>query len=705
MRWTKLVGAVAVALSVAACAPHGVKTAPAPAAEAGGDKGKELKMGGYISGEEDARRMLEEPQWGDVQRFKDYCAASITRAKMVRERLRKGGQAGAQVVSDFDQLSRELETAGNLAGLMFTVHPDKAYRDAAQQCERDVEQFGTETSLDHGLYEALAGVKLDGVDPMTKRFVEHGLRDFRRAGVDKDDATRARITAINKRLVELEQAYIKNISEDTRHIEVTDAAKLKGLPQDWLDKHKPNAEGKIVVTTDYPDFYPFETYVADQGLRRDLYVAFQSRAFPVNVGVLKEVLALRSEKAKLLGFQDWAHYATADKMVKSAETVDAFIKNIAKIIRPRSEADLKTLLARKRKDHPKATQIESFDRFYYMALVQKEQFGFDAQAVRPYFSYPAVKDGVLGVYAKLLGVTFNKVQGAKVWHPSVEEYEVREGDKLIGRFYLDMFPRADKYKHAATFPIQTGAMAVDGVRRVPYGALVCNFPNPAEGDHKALMEHNDVVTFFHEFGHLVHHLMGQRSRYIDLNGFHVEWDFVEVPSQLLEEWAWSPEVLQGFAKHVDTGAPIPADLVKKMKAADEFGKGVSLMRQVFYTAVSFYLHEADPATLDLRAYADELFAKYSPFPPLKGGAVYANFGHLMGYSALYYTYQWSLSIAKDLFTRFHKEGLMNPATDKAYRQAVLEAGGTQDADELVKRFLGRPRNLDAYKAWIQQKQQ
>jgi len=696
---------VQVALLFAACAPHGVKTTPSPAVGAGGDVGKELKMVGRISGEEDARRMLEEPQWADVQRFQDFCANSIARAKDVRERLRKGGLDDATVVRDFDQLSRELETAGNLAGLMFSVHPDKAYRDAAQQCERDIEQFGTETSLDRGLYEALAGVKLDGVDPMTKRFVEHGLRDFRRAGVDKDEATRKRIAEINKRLVELEQSYIKNISEDTRHIEVADAAKLKGMPQDWLDKHKPNADGKIVVTTDYPDFYPFETYVADEGLRRDLYVAFQSRAFPVNVGVLKEVLALRSEKAKLLGFKDWAHYAVADKMAKSAETVDAFIQDIAKIIRPRSDADLETLLARKRRDHPKATRIESFDRFYYMALVQKEQFGFDPQSVRPYFSYPSVKEGVLGVYAKLLGVTFQKVQGAKVWHPSVELYEVREGDKLVGRFYLDMFPRADKYKHAATFPIQTGAPAVAGeARRVPYGALVCNFPNPAEGDHKALMEHNDVVTFFHEFGHLVHHLMGQRSRYIDLNGFHVEWDFVEVPSQLLEEWAWSPEVLQGFAKHVDTGEPIPAELVKKMKAADEFGKGVSLMRQVFYTAMSFYLHEADPATLDLRAYADELFEKYSPFPPLKGGAVYANFGHLIGYSALYYTYQWSLSIAKDLFTRFKAEGLMNPATDKAYRQAILEAGGTEDADELVRKFLGRPRNLDAYKAWIQQEQ-
>ena len=640
--------------------------------------------------------MLEAPAWADSARMATYCADSIARATAVRERLRAPGRAAAEVVTDFNQLSIELDTAAGLASLQFNVNPDKAYRDAAQKCEQDLSKFATEVSLDRGLYDALVAVDPAGLDALGQRFVTESLRDFRRAGVDKDEATRKRITDINARMVELEQEYSKNISEDVRSIEVDDATKLAGLPQDWLDNHKPNADGKIVVTTDYPDFYPFQSYVADDGLRRALYTAFLTRAFPKNTDILKEVLSLRAEKARLLGFTDWAAYIIDDKMAKSAEAVDAFITDITGIIRPRSEADLKLLLARKQKDQPAATAIEDHDRFYYVGMVQKEQFDFDPQSVRPYFSYPAVKRGILDLYGELFNLEFKQVEGAVAWHPSVESYEMWADGQLVGRFFLDMHARPDKYKHAAAFEIQSGSTT-----RIPWASLVCNFPNPADGDGKALMEHDDVVTFFHEFGHLIHHLISRTGPYIDLTGFNVEWDFVEVPSQMLEEWAWSHEVLARFAKHVETGEAISAETVAKMKAANEFGKGLHLMRQVLYTAYSFHLHKADPATLDLDAFTDDIYSRFSPFPRLADSKVYASFGHLMGYSAIYYTYQWSLAIEKDLFTRFKAEGLMNKDVALAYRKEVLEPGGTKDADELVRAFLGRERNLDAYKTWIQ----
>jgi thimet oligopeptidase len=658
--------------------------APAPARE-------------LLDGAEDARLMLEVPQWDDATRFATYCADSIARAAQVRARLQLAQGDQAQIVADFDQLSRELDTAGGLASLMFNVNPNEDYRNAAEKCEQDISKFTTEVSLDRGLYDALAKVDPSTLEGFGKRFVEHGLRDFRRAGVDKDDAARKRIGEINARLVELEQSYIKNISEDTRSIAVTDASKLAGLPQDWLDNHKPDADGKIVITTDYPDFFPFETYVTDEALRKELYIQFLTRAYPKNKDILQEVLALRHEKATLLGFTDWAHYAIEDKMAGSAEIVDAFLGDITKIIRPRAVADLEVLLARKQQDYPDAKAIQTYDRFYYVSVVQKEKFDFDPQSVRPYFSFPAVKAGILSLYGELFGLEFKRLEGAKTWHPAVEAYELLANGERVGRFYLDMHARAGKYKHAAAFEIQSGSPD-----RVPYASLVCNFPNPADGDGKALMEHDDVVTFFHEFGHLIHHLLARKSRYIDLNGFNVDWDFVEAPSQLLEEWAWSPEVLQRFAKHVETGEPIPTELVKKMKAASEFGKGLSLMRQVFYTAMSLYLHEADPAKLDLDAFVGDLYKRFSPFPLVEGTYVYANFGHLMGYTALYYTYQWSLSISKDLFTRFKQEGIMNGEVAKAYRSAVLEPGGTEDAKDLVEHFLGRPRNLEAYEKWIQE---
>jgi thimet oligopeptidase len=216
------------------------------------------------------------------------------------------------------------------------------------------------------------------------------------------------------------------------------------------------------------------------------------------------------------------------------------------------------------------------------------------------------------------------------------------------------------------------------------------------------MEHKQVVTFFHEFGHLVHQMLARGSTWSTLAGINVEWDFVEAPSQLLEEWAYEPSVLGRFALHYESNEPIPAELVKKLKSAEEFGKGMHLMRQIFYTAFSFYLHNRNPEKIDLEAFSNEIYRDYSPYPAVKGGHIYANFGHLMGYSSMYYTYQWSLVIAKDLFTRFSTEGILNPDVAKAYRDAILVPGGSKDANQLVEDFLGRPYSLDAYGAWLKE---
>ncbi|MCA9517362.1 MAG: Zn-dependent oligopeptidase, partial [Myxococcales bacterium] len=578
-------------------------------------------------------------------------------------------------------------------GLMFNVNPVEAVRDAAKQCEQDLSKFTTDVSLDRKLYDALVSVQTAGMEPIPARFVEHSLRDFRRAGVDKDEATRKRIAEIQARLVELSQDYDKNVNGDVRFIEVEDPKRLEGLPQDWLDNHKP-VDGKIKVTTDYPDFFPFETYVKDDELRHTLYQEFSQRAYPANSDVLLEVLKLRKELATLLGYASWADYAIEDKMAKSADTVESFIKEVKQVTEPRTIADLQVLLARKKQDMPDAEHIMAHDRFYYIAVVHKEKFDFDPQSVRPYFAYEKVKQGVLDLYSELFGLEFVKLD-MPTWAPGVDAYELKVDGQPAGRFFLDMHPRADKYKHAAAFPIQTGLES----GRLGWASLVCNFPDPADGDGQALMEHDDVVTFFHEFGHLVHALIGRKGTFPSLAGFNVEWDFVEAPSQFLEEWAWRPEVLARFATDKD-GKAIPAELVQKMRDADEFGKGVQLMRQIFYTAYSFFLHKADPTDLDLDEFTTAMYNKYSPFPRDEKDKVYANFGHLIGYSALYYTYQWSLAISKDLFTRFEKDGVLNKETALEYRHDILEPGGTVDADAMVEKFLGRPRNLDAYKAWI-----
>jgi thimet oligopeptidase len=326
--------------------------------------------------------------------------------------------------------------------------------------------------------------------------------------------------------------------------------------------------------------------------------------------------------------------------------------------------------------------------------VKAERYEFDSQSVRPYFEYGRVKQGILDLTAGLFGVTYREVPDAPVWHPDVEAYDVLEGGSLLGRFYLDMHPREGKYKHAAQFTLASGQAGT----QLPEGVLMCNFPKP--GEQPALMQHSDVETFLHEFGHLLHHIFGGATRWAGLSGVRTEWDFVEAPSQMLEEWAWDPAALQPFARHHLTSEPIPGDVVKRMKAADEFGKGLWVRQQMFYAALSLQLHSRDPAGIDAVKVVQELQGRYTPFPYVDGTYFHLSFGHLDGYSAIYYTYMWSLVIAKDLFTAFKKEGMLNPAVAKRYRKAILDAGGSKDAADLVKDFLGREYGFSAYEEWL-----
>ena len=635
--------------------------------------------------------------WNDVATLEGACQGALDAAGVIRDRIKaRGTSAPERVLEDLDAMLLEVDAAYGWAQLMFSVHPDGDVRKAAEECEKSIAKFHNDVNLDRGLYDAAKSASTDGLDALAARFQAHKLRDFRRSGVDKDDATRARLKEIHERMVDLGQQFQKNVRKDVRTVQVQGADALRGMPADFVAAHAPDAEGNITLNTDYTDFFPIQKYAEDESLRQQLYRAFMNRAYPQNEAVLGELLRLRYEYARLLGYDTWAAYISEDKMIKTAKAIESFIGKITHIARPRMEQDLAKLLERKRQDSPKAETIQVWDRFYYVGKVREAEHGFDARVVRPYFPYVQVRRGILDLYGELFGLRFVEDEGAEVWHPSVEAFEVYEGDQRIARFYLDMHPREGKYKHAAMFPIQTGM----DTGREPLASLVCNFPDPSVGDGKALMEHSQVVTYFHEFGHLIHHLLATRGRWVQLAGINVEWDFVEAPSQILEEWAWDVDVLQRFAKHVDTGEAISADLVNRMRAAEEFGLGTHVMRQVFYTAYSFFVHHRDPEKLSLDAYTDEIFKAYSPYPRFEGSHVYASFGHLVGYSAIYYTYQWSLAISKDLFTRFESEGLMNPDVARRYRETILKPGGTIDAADMVRTFLERETNLDAYRKWL-----
>jgi thimet oligopeptidase len=410
--------------------------------------------------------------------------------------------------------------------------------------------------------------------------------------------------------------------------------------------------------------------------------------------VLSRLLERRAELARLLGYASWAAYATEDKMIGSDRAAADLIAKVSAASAQRLERDHAQLLARLREDDPGAERVNAWDSAWLQERVKAERYGFDAREVRPYFEYGRVKEGVLALCGRIFGVAFRQVADAPVWHPEVEAFDVVEGPRALGRVYLDMHPRDGKYKHYAQFTLAAGVAG----RRLPEGVLVCNFPRP--GEAPALLEHGDVRTFLHELGHLMHHVLGGHTRFASHSGVATEWDFVEAPSQMLEEWVWDADALGTFARHVETGAPIPAELVKRLRAADEYGKGLWVRQQMFYAAVSLELHRRDPAGLDATRLVAELQEAYTPFRHVEGTYFHASFGHLDGYSALYYTYMWSLVIAKDLFGEFRREGLFAKGPAARYRKAVLEAGGSRPAAELVEAFLGRPFAFDAFAAWL-----
>jgi Zn-dependent oligopeptidase len=502
------------------------------------------------------------------------------------------------------------------------------------------------------------------------------------------------VRALREELVRIGQEFGRNIKDDVRRVEL-DPAELEGLPEDWRRAHAPGPDGKVTVTTDNTDYVPFMTYARSGRAREALWRLYRLRGHPKNLDVLSRMLARRAELARVLGYPTWAAYVTEDKMIRSADAAAEFIERITAGAEARMRRDFTQLLERKRVDAPGAERVEPWDSAYLQERVKAERYGFDSQSVRPYFEYARVKDGVLDVTGRLFGIAYRRVPDAPVWHADVEAYDVEEEGRTLGRIYLDMFPRDGKYKHYAQFTLASGQEAI----QLPEGVLVCNFPRPSPGA-PALMEHGDVKTFFHEFGHLLHHLLGGHTRWAGQSGVATEWDFVEAPSQMLEEWVWDPGVLARFGRHVETGEAIPATLVRRMKAADEYGKGLMVRQQMFYASTSLELHRRDPDGLDTTRLVAEMQERYTPFRHVEGTYFHESFGHLDGYSAIYYTYMWSLVIAKDLFGPFRAAGLMDPGVARRYRKAILEPGGSKPAAELVKDFLGRPHAFEAFEAWL-----
>jgi thimet oligopeptidase len=607
----------------------------------------------------------------------------------------KGPRTIDNTLANYDEALRQINAAMYLSAVMEAVHPDAAFRDRATAMTRKVSAVQTALSLNRGVYQALSKVPVSHADPATQYYLRRQLLEFRLAGVDKDDAARARLKVLNDELTEEQSAFERNINDGQKTVEVRDAAELTGMPQDYIDRHKPDKDGLIHITTDYPDYLPVMNFAKSDALRRRIFLAFNTRAYPQNRDVLMKMLKTRYDIATLLGYKSWAAYNAADKMIGSGAQIAKFIQDLDQAVRPVAEKELQMLLAEKRKSDPQATSIGVQERGYYQELVRRSQFDFDSQSVRPYLPYPRVKQGILDTAATLFHVTFRREATAPAWDPTVETWQVLDADKVIGRFYLDMHPRKGKFTHAEMAPL------LDGIRgkQLPEAVLICNFPQPTDGE-PGLMEYGDAQVFFHEFGHLMHWIIGGQQQWAGISGITMEADFVEAPSQMLEEWIQSPQVLASFAKHYKTGDPIPTELVLRMNRASAFGRANYVSQQNGYTALSYDIYDAKPQDVDLDAIADRDTAKYTLFTPLAGTHIYTAFGHLAGYSSAYYTYMWDKVIAVDFFEQFDSKNLLAGDTPLRYRRTVLEPGGSVSANDLVKNFLGRPQSIGALQRWM-----
>ncbi len=595
----------------------------------------------------------------------------------------KSAQPGdAAILQLWNDAGISISNAAAITSLLTSVHPDADVIEQAEAIEVEVGRFISDLHTDREVFDQLSSIRSVGLDDGARRVLAHALRSFRRSAVDRDEETRTRVRELNERETELNQAFSRNIRDGRRTASVSPES-LAGLPEDFVASHTVGDDGRVAITTEYPDMLPFLTFSRDAEARRAVAHEYFNLGWPDNDAVLGDLLRLRREKAHLVGYADWPDFDAELKMIGKGGAIAEFIDKVAEDAREAAHRELAVLLERGAPDG--ITEIDVSNWRYCFEAVKREQYGVDAQEIRRYFDFAKVHAGLLEVTGRLFGLSYEPVD-APTWHPEVTSYDVHLDGALLGRIHLDLHPRDRKFNHAAQFDLVPGVRD----RQLPEGVLVCNFP-------RGLMDHDQVVTLFHEFGHLMHHVLAGRHEWVQFSGVATEWDFVEAPSQMLEEWAWDATVLQVFATD-EVGIPIPTELVERMRAADEFGKALLARTQMMYAAMSYRFHLEVPDDLTARVF--ELYPEFSMLKPLPDTHLHTGFGHLDGYSSGYYTYMWSLVIAKDMFSAFDPENLFDEALAHRYRDTVLAAGGSRDAADLVADFLGRPYDTDAFTACL-----
>ena len=617
-----------------------------------------------------------------------------------------------EVVAPLDTANDALSQAWSPVSHMNSVVNSDGLRDAYNENLAKLSEYWTELGQNKGLFSAFQRVaeQSQGLDAAQKKALEHNLRDFRLSGIDLPEQDQQRFAKIQKRLSELTTKFSENVLDATQGWEkhITDAAELAGMPEMSLAAAKQAAEAKglegYLITLEFPSYFPVITHCDNRELRREVYEAYATRASDQgptagqwdNTGVMTEILALRKEKAALLGFDSYAHYSLATKMAETPEQVLQFLYDLADKSVAVARQEFSELSEYAQQTFG-AESVEAWDVSYYSEKLKQARYAISQEMLRPYFPFPKVLSGMFDIAARLFDISIEEVTEFDRWHEDARLFAVSRDGSVIARFYLDPYARANKRGGAWMDVCRTRRRLDDGSLQLPTAYLVCNFNGPV-GDDPALLTHNEVTTLFHEFGHGLHHML-TRMEYADVSGINgVAWDAVELPSQFMENWCWEPEALAIISGHYQTGETLPQALLDKMLAAKNFQSALFMVRQLEFSIFDFKLHhEYEIGKTDIQALLDGVRSQVAAITPPSFNRFQHSFSHIFagGYAAGYYSYKWAEVLSADAFSLFEEQGIFDKATGHQFKETILEQGGSKEPMALFVEFRGREPQVDA----------
>lgn len=591
----------------------------------------------------------------------------------------------------------------HIVGALALVSPDDALRNAAYKLKVELKQFsldlfGQNKKLYQALNEYVQGpMKSEKLTPEQRYLIKQAMEEFERLGLHLPDEKQEEINVLMRKMAELTAQFGKNINDDTSFITAT-KEELAGLDEDFINSLPKDKEGKYVLKTIYPVYFPVMEQCLVRETRKRLLDAFVNRAYPQNEQILKDLIAVRDELAQVLGFKSYAEYNIAKEMAGSATQVRDFLNGLVDKVHEKAHKEVEMLA----QDLPEGVALQDnkilpWDYAYIIAQYKKKHYNIEDKLIAEYFPLDTTFQGLLDIYQVFFNIEFIKKDIKGLWDPHVKLVEVRRKDEStpLGYLLLDLFPRPNKFSHACQATIIPGFITPDG-KHIPCVALViANFPE-ATADKPALFELDEVRTFFHEFGHAIHAILGGQTKSPSLAGTSTKIDFVEMPSQMLEEWLWDADILKKLSKHYKTGQPLPDEKINTLIKIKNLTSGLRVLQQLVYGFMSLNYYGSGQDK-DLYALMHSIRDTILPYvQPYENDHKYASFGHLTGYGACYYSYLWSQVFALDLFDYIKQFGLLNPEIGKRYQEAILSKGGTQDPNELLKNFLGRTPRPDAF---------